>query len=165
MEQLVGKTAVVTGAASGIGLGMTEALTARGMKVVMADIQEEMLATEAARLSRENRQVLPKVTDVSQQNGIDALLEAATNTFGNVHVLCNNAGVGNVQQLDRVEHRARWNTRFSDHALGLHFRLGTGPNGDQLVDLVFAFLAISRCGITFVAHQIFAADQFQMHLL
>ena len=94
MEQLVGKTAVVTGAASGIGLGMTEALTARGMKVVMADIQEEMLATEAARLSRENRQVLPKVTDVSQQSGIDALLEAATNTFGNVHVLCNNAGVG-----------------------------------------------------------------------
>lgn len=97
MDQLEGKTAVVTGAASGIGLGMTEALTARGMRVVMADIQDGPLAEQAARLSRENKQVLPKVTDVSRQDEIDALLEAAVSTFGNVHVLCNNAGVGGAQ--------------------------------------------------------------------
>lgn len=94
MDQLEGKTAVVTGAAGGIGLGMTEALTARGMRVVMADIQRGPLEEQAARLSRENKQVLPRLTDVSRQDEIDALLETAVNTFGPVHVLCNNAGVG-----------------------------------------------------------------------
>ncbi len=94
MDHFEGKTAVVTGAASGIGLGMTEALTARGMKVVMADVQEGPLEIEAERLTRENKDVLPRLTDVSQRDQIDALLAAATDAFGPVHVLCNNAGVG-----------------------------------------------------------------------
>ena len=94
MDQFEGKTAVVTGAASGIGLGMTEALTARGMKVVMADVQQASLEAEAERLTRENKDVLPRLADVSKQEDVDALLAAATDASGPVHVLCNNAGVG-----------------------------------------------------------------------
>ena len=91
---LVGRTAVVTGAASGIGLGMTEALLHRGMRVVMADIESEPLEREAARLTEANLAVLPVRTDVTDEASMDALFDAAIRTFGRVHVLCNNAGVG-----------------------------------------------------------------------
>lgn len=64
MDFLEGKTAVVTAAASGIGLGMTESFANRGMRVVMADIEERPLHAEAKRLSEANFQVTPCVTDV-----------------------------------------------------------------------------------------------------
>ncbi|MCB1693973.1 MAG: SDR family NAD(P)-dependent oxidoreductase, partial [Pseudomonadales bacterium] len=81
------------GAASGIGLGMTEALAHRGMRVVMADVEQEPLAREAERLQKLNFDVSPCVTDVSEGAAIESLLAHATGTYGNVHVLCNNAGV------------------------------------------------------------------------
>ncbi len=93
METLEGKVAVVTGAASGIGLGLTEAFASRGMKVVMADVEEEALAREADRLTRANFEVMPQVTDVSSFESVSALADAAETRFGAVHVLCNNAGV------------------------------------------------------------------------
>lgn len=88
------RTAVVTGAASGIGLGITEALLERGMRVVMADIEEVLLQQEAERLERANFAVLPIVTDVTSNPSMDALYERSIDVFGQVHVLCNNAGVG-----------------------------------------------------------------------
>ena len=54
MDSLEGKVAVVTGAASGIGLGMTEAFAHRGMKVVMADVEDAVLSPEADRLQKAN---------------------------------------------------------------------------------------------------------------
>jgi NAD(P)-dependent dehydrogenase (short-subunit alcohol dehydrogenase family) len=93
MRALEGKVAVVTGAASGIGLGMTEAFASRGMKVVMADVEEPTLLREAERLSRANFEVEPKVTDVSSYESVKTLADAAERRFGCVHVLCNNAGV------------------------------------------------------------------------
>ena len=93
MDSLAGKTAVVTGAASGIGLGMVEAFANRAMHVVMADVEEDILAAEAERLRQSNLEVTPCVTDVSQRSGIDSLLADAVSAYGNVHVLCNNAGV------------------------------------------------------------------------
>jgi NAD(P)-dependent dehydrogenase (short-subunit alcohol dehydrogenase family) len=96
MDALEGKTAVVTGAASGIGLGMTEAFASRGMKVVMADVEAEALEREADRLTRANFEVLPVVTDASSFESVTALADAAEARFGPVHVLCNNAGVAGV---------------------------------------------------------------------
>jgi NAD(P)-dependent dehydrogenase (short-subunit alcohol dehydrogenase family) len=93
MQVFQGKVAVVTGAASGIGLGMTEALASRGMKVVMADVEEAALMKEAERLTRANFEVDPQLADVSSYASVERLAAAATARFGKVHVLCNNAGV------------------------------------------------------------------------
>ena len=93
MKSLEGKVAVVTGAASGIGLGMTEAFASRGMKVMMADVEEAALTREAERLTRMNLEVAPQLTDVTSYEAVEALAVAAKRRFGHVHVLCNNAGV------------------------------------------------------------------------
>ena len=93
MKSLEGKVAVVTGAASGIGLGMTEAFASRGMKVVMADVETEALEREADRLTRANFEVAPMRADVSSYESVERLADAAEARFGAVHVLCNNAGV------------------------------------------------------------------------
>jgi NAD(P)-dependent dehydrogenase (short-subunit alcohol dehydrogenase family) len=93
MQVFQGKVAVVTGAASGIGLGMTEALASRGMKVVMADVEEAALMKAAERLTRANFEVDPQLADVSSYDSVERLAAAANARFGKVHVLCNNAGV------------------------------------------------------------------------
>jgi len=93
VDSLEGKVAVVTGAASGIGLGMTEAFADRGMKVVMADVEKAVLNAEAERLSNANFDVTPCVTDVRWREELDKLLATAVDAYGKVHVLCNNAGV------------------------------------------------------------------------
>ncbi|HEX3917566.1 MAG TPA: SDR family NAD(P)-dependent oxidoreductase [Caulobacteraceae bacterium] len=93
MQALEGKVAVVTGAASGIGLGMTEAFASRGMKVVMADVEQAALEREAERLTRANFEVDAQLVDVSSFESVAQLADAAEARFGAIHVLCNNAGV------------------------------------------------------------------------
>jgi len=93
MKDISGKTAIVTGAASGIGLGIATALAEAGANVVMADIQTEALEQAADALSGTNKRVLPVRIDVTQeQSVINALAEAERN-FGKLHIACNNAGV------------------------------------------------------------------------
>jgi NAD(P)-dependent dehydrogenase (short-subunit alcohol dehydrogenase family) len=94
MQELRGKTAVVTGAASGIGLAVSERLLAEGMKVVMADIEEPALGAAAARLRDQGGEVLDVVADVSSGESVEALAERALEAFGAVHLVHNNAGVG-----------------------------------------------------------------------
>jgi NAD(P)-dependent dehydrogenase (short-subunit alcohol dehydrogenase family) len=90
-----GRVAVVTGAASGIGLGLAERFAAEGMSVVMADVEEPALAKAAAGVAaRDGAAVLPVVTDVADRAAVDELRDAALSAFGAVHVVCNNAGVG-----------------------------------------------------------------------
>ncbi len=91
--QLNGKVAVVTGAASGIGLALTERFLAEGMSVVMADIETEVLNAQAARLLADGAAVTAVVCDVSDAAQVAALRDAAVAAYGAVHVLCNNAGV------------------------------------------------------------------------
>lgn len=92
MEELSGKVAVVTGAASGIGLAMVEAFIGEGMSVVMADIEAEALESAAAGLP-EGAEVLTVVCDVADAAQVDGLRDAAVERFGTAHVVCNNAGV------------------------------------------------------------------------
>lgn len=89
-----GKVAVVTGAASGIGLGLSERFAAEGMHVVMADVEEPALSKAASAIADAGASVLPVVTDVADRGAVDALRDSATSAFGAVHVVCNNAGVG-----------------------------------------------------------------------
>jgi NAD(P)-dependent dehydrogenase (short-subunit alcohol dehydrogenase family) len=93
MIDISGKTAIVTGAASGIGLGIATALAEAGANVVMADIQKATVEAAAHGLSGTNKRVMPVRIDVTQeQTVLDALAEAERN-FGKLHIACNNAGV------------------------------------------------------------------------
>ena len=92
MEELAGKVAVVTGAASGIGLALSRALSAEGMKVVLADIEDAALDAAVAGFP-DGAEVLAVHCDVSDPAAVDALRDAAVERFGTVHVVANNAGV------------------------------------------------------------------------
>lgn len=93
MRNLTGKTAVVTGAASGIGLALSRRLGTDGMRVMMADIEGPALEEAAASLAAAGIEVAARVTDVSDEASVSALAQATLNRFGGVHVVCNNAGV------------------------------------------------------------------------
>jgi NAD(P)-dependent dehydrogenase (short-subunit alcohol dehydrogenase family) len=95
MEQLKERTAVVTGAASGIGLAIAEAFVAEEMRVVMADIDEEGLRSHAARLIDQGGAVLAVAVDVRDPEAVDRVGAAAVEHFGKLHVAVNNAGMVN----------------------------------------------------------------------
>ena len=94
MQQFEGKVAVVTGAASGLGLAMATRFAQEGMKVVLADVEELALEAAVVRLRQQEYDVAGVVTDVSQAESVENLAARAIETYGKVHVLCNNAGVG-----------------------------------------------------------------------
>ncbi|GAA2630327.1 SDR family NAD(P)-dependent oxidoreductase [Actinomadura fulvescens] len=89
MLDLRGRVAVVTGGAGGIGLAMGRAFTAEGMRVVLADVEEPALSKAAAELG-----VPGVVADVTSEASMRELAARVYDTYGAVHVLCNNAGVG-----------------------------------------------------------------------
>ncbi len=94
MKDFSGKVAVITGGASGIGFGLAKKAVAEGMKVVIADIEENALKTAAANLAELGGDVLPVKTDVSDADSVQALADKTLEHFGAAHVLFNNAGVG-----------------------------------------------------------------------
>jgi NAD(P)-dependent dehydrogenase (short-subunit alcohol dehydrogenase family) len=94
MKEFGDKVAVVTGAASGIGRGLAERCMQEGMKVVLADIDETALAQTERELKDAGADVVAVRTDVSKFGDVDALAQRTLATFGAVHLLFNNAGVG-----------------------------------------------------------------------
>jgi NAD(P)-dependent dehydrogenase (short-subunit alcohol dehydrogenase family) len=94
MHDLDGRVAVITGAASGIGLAMAHRFAAEGMRLVLADIERPALERAGGELAGGGADVLTVPTDVSLAAEVDALAAAAHEHFGDVHLVCNNAGVG-----------------------------------------------------------------------
>jgi NAD(P)-dependent dehydrogenase (short-subunit alcohol dehydrogenase family) len=94
MKTFTGRTAVITGAASGFGLEVSRIAAARGMHIVMADVQDGALTTAAAEIAGLGAQVLPYRLDVSKAAEVEALGAATFARFGAPHVVFNNAGVG-----------------------------------------------------------------------
>jgi NAD(P)-dependent dehydrogenase (short-subunit alcohol dehydrogenase family) len=92
MQNLEGKTAFVTGGASGIGLGIAKALLGAGMNVVIADIRDDHLAAGSAELDGGDK-VLAIKLDVTDRADFARAADAAEAKFGKIHILCNNAGV------------------------------------------------------------------------
>ena len=100
IDQLANKTAVVTGAASGIGLALAQAFAREDMNVVLADIDEEALSMAVAQTGAS---AIGRVVDVADAGSVEALAEHAYRAFGEVHVLCNNAGVSGLSPLPSWE--------------------------------------------------------------
>ncbi len=89
-----GKVAVITGGASGIGLGLAKAFSKRGMKLVLADINKEALDKVSKEFSDKNVEIMTVITDVSDPEQVAHLADISYEHFGHVDILCNNAGIG-----------------------------------------------------------------------
>jgi NAD(P)-dependent dehydrogenase (short-subunit alcohol dehydrogenase family) len=98
VQELNGKVAVVTGAASGIGRAMADRFAAVGMKVVLADIEAEPLDAAAREVQAAGHAAIAVRTDVSDAASVEALAQRTLDEFGAVHIVCNNAGVGAAAQ-------------------------------------------------------------------
>jgi NAD(P)-dependent dehydrogenase (short-subunit alcohol dehydrogenase family) len=129
MKAFKDKVAVVTGAASGIGRGMAENFVELGMTVVLADIDEERLERQAEVLKGFGAKVLGVATDVSRAEQVEALARKTLDTFGEVHVLCNNAGVSYGEQHSWEIPLEGWNWVLGINLMsviyGIHFFLPT----------------------------------------
>jgi NAD(P)-dependent dehydrogenase (short-subunit alcohol dehydrogenase family) len=111
MRELAGKTAFVTGGASGIGLALGRAFAEAGMKVVLADIEANALAAAVKSLQKFEPNVRGVVCDVADAANVESAAETSYKTFGNVHVVCNNAGVGGGNGIDNIPLESwRWVT-------------------------------------------------------
>jgi len=93
MQEFKDRVAVITGAASGIGLSLAERCVNEGMKVVLADIEESTLASIEREMTAKGARVLAVPTDVSQACDVEALARYTIDNWGAVHLLFNNAGV------------------------------------------------------------------------
>jgi NAD(P)-dependent dehydrogenase (short-subunit alcohol dehydrogenase family) len=93
MQNLAGRTAVVTGAGSGMGRAFAERFAQAGMNVVLADVEEPRLDDAVAAIRATGAQAIGVPTDVTDGAAVDRLRDAAIDEFDHVHVLCNNAGV------------------------------------------------------------------------
>jgi NAD(P)-dependent dehydrogenase (short-subunit alcohol dehydrogenase family) len=90
---VAGYGAVVTGGASGIGLGMTEALAANGARVTMLDVNPQRIESETKRLREAGLDVRGKTLDVTDHKALDAAVDEAAREYGRLDVVCANAGI------------------------------------------------------------------------
>jgi NAD(P)-dependent dehydrogenase (short-subunit alcohol dehydrogenase family) len=125
MQEVEGKTAFVTGGASGIGLGMTRAFASAGMNVVVAGLRSDHIQTALAQLAEDGHEqrVHALELDVTDRDGFARAADDAEQAFGNVHVLCNNAGMGILGPVTLA--------RYADWDWGLGVLLGGVVNGIQ----------------------------------
>lgn len=109
MQDLSGRVALITGAASGIGLGIARACADAGMKLVLTDVDAAALSRANEEFSAQGHAVTVQVMDVSDEAGWRRTAAHAVQTFGEVHLLCNNAGITGsgrtIEELDPAEWR------------------------------------------------------------
>jgi len=102
MRELAGKTAFVTGGASGIGLALGRAFAAAGMKVMLADIEAVALEKAVKNLNEFSPDIRGTLCDVGDPASVERAAQASFAAFGNVHVVCNNAGVAAGGGIDTI---------------------------------------------------------------
>lgn len=124
MRSLAGRTAFITGGASGIGLGMGRAFLEQGMQVALVDFSDEHIASAQEQLVGQDGVQFLKA-DVADRDSLRAAAEAAVARFGNIHVLCNNAGVNGGGKAADPDFEA-W-----DRAMAIN--LGGVVNGTKIV--------------------------------
>jgi NAD(P)-dependent dehydrogenase (short-subunit alcohol dehydrogenase family) len=125
VEDVEGRTAFVTGGASGIGLGMTTAFVAAGMNVVIADLRKDHIAAALQGFAENDRRqnVHAIELDVTDREGFARAADEAERVFGNVHILCSNAGMGILGPVTLA--------RYDDWDWGLGVLLGGTVNAIQ----------------------------------
>jgi NAD(P)-dependent dehydrogenase (short-subunit alcohol dehydrogenase family) len=94
LRDLEGRTAFITGGASGFGLEFAKAFLKEGMNVALADIEEAALAKAVQALGADDQRVRGFVCDVADRASLQRAADGAIGAFGRVHLVCNNAGVG-----------------------------------------------------------------------
>ena len=135
LQKLAGKTAVVTGGASGIGRGIAKRLIAQGMRVVIADIEPAALEATASEIG-----AVGVRADVSSFESVQALADEVGRRFGAVHVICNNAGVGSTAKIADMT-LADWQWILGVNLMGVIHgvkaflpRLLANPDGGHIVN-------------------------------
>jgi len=118
MKELRGKTAFVTGGASGIGFALAEAFGREGMNVMIADIEAGPLAEAVAALQAMGLRVEGVETDVTRRASVREAAARAVEVFGKVHLVCNNAGVGTGGRLHQIPERD-WPWVFDVNVMGV----------------------------------------------
>ena len=102
MKDFVGKTAVITGAASGIGYALAEKFANEGMNIVLADIEQDALDIAVKKVSNIGVESFGINIDVMHKDSVDYLFNESVKAFGKIHILCNNAGVASTVVADGI---------------------------------------------------------------
>jgi NAD(P)-dependent dehydrogenase (short-subunit alcohol dehydrogenase family) len=116
-DTMTGGVAVITGAASGIGLGIARAAAAAGMKLVLADIAVDALADVARTFVDQGHETLALPTDVADPEALDRLAEATQERFGSVRLLVNNAGIETLGKIWELS-AEQWERALRINVLG-----------------------------------------------
>ena len=124
LKEFKNKVAVITGAGSGIGFALAQRCGKEGMKVVLADIDEKFLRKAERKMKRIGADAITILTDVSKVNDIENLLKITLETYGAVHLLVNNAGIGNTKYT--------WNYTLKDWEYQLGVNLWGVINGVRI---------------------------------
>jgi NAD(P)-dependent dehydrogenase (short-subunit alcohol dehydrogenase family) len=120
MKSLVGKVAVVTGGAGGIGRAMGERFAREGMRVMLADVQAEPLEATVAECRAAGLDISGHVTDVTNYASVESLRDATLGAYGAVHVVCNNAGIGAGAEGRMWEHELNdWRWAIAVNVMGV----------------------------------------------
>ncbi len=124
MEDLKGKTAFITGGASGLGLAMAHAFGEAGMQVMLADIEQDALDKAVSELAERQIKVAGVPCDVAVRQSVQEAAAKTVETFGKVHIVCNNAGVGAGGPIDQVK-PADWDWILAVNLLGVVYGMET----------------------------------------
>ena len=119
MKDVAGRVAVITGAASGIGLALAHRLAREQVKLVLLDVEEPALAEAEAALRAAGAEVLARRCDVGRAGELDAAAEAARARFGVAHIICNNAGVSGAGGPSWTLSEADWEWTLSVNLWGV----------------------------------------------